>query len=98
MIIVKKRETGEEDLPASIQRLEDNIQKHEGILDTAIRNNTNDTKTSGTTIIRKQKWEEKQIFGRFKQLTNVISMAMKSKPYERNWISPNCSTKQRLKD
>ena len=39
---------------------------------TDTRNNTNDTRTSGTTIIRKQMWEEKQLYGRFKRLTNDI--------------------------
>ena len=45
----------------SIQRLEDYIQKcGEGLI-TFARNNTNDTRTSGMTIIRKQKWEEKHV-------------------------------------
>ena len=39
-------------------------------LKTATRNNTNDTKTSGATISRKQKWEEKQLYWRFKRLTS----------------------------
>ena len=40
---------------------------------TATRNNTNDTRTSRTTITRKQKWEEKQLYRRFKRLTSDIS-------------------------
>ena len=40
---------------------------------TATRNSTNDTRTSGMTITRKQKWEEKQLNGRFKQRTSDIS-------------------------
>ena len=62
----------------SIQRLKDYIEKREGKLITTIRNNTNDTRTSGTTITRKQKWEEKQLYGRFKLLINNIS-------HEKTW-------------
>ena len=36
------------------------------------RNNTNDWSTSGTTIIRKQKWEE-QLYGHFKRLKGDLS-------------------------
>ena len=61
-----------------IQRLEDYIEKHGGRLITTTRNNTNDTRTSGTTITRKQKWEEKRLYGRFKQLTSDIS-------HEKTW-------------
>ena len=57
----------------SIQRLEDFIQKHGERLIIAIKDNTNDTRTSGTTITRKQKWEEKQLYGRFKRLKSDIS-------------------------
>ena len=56
-----------------IQRLEDSIEKRGGRLITAARNNTNDTRISGTTMTRKQKWEEKQLYGLFKQLTRDIS-------------------------
>ena len=35
-------------------------------LNTATRNNTDNMKTNGTTITRKQKWEEKYLYGRFK--------------------------------
>ena len=45
----------EDSVDISIQRLEDFIQKRRGRLVPATRNNTNDTKTNGTTIIRKQK-------------------------------------------
>ena len=38
------------------------------------QNNTNDTRMSGMTITRKQKWEEKQINERFKRLTSNISL------------------------
>ena len=49
-------------------RLEDYIEKHEGGLITAIRNDTMDNRM---TITRKQKWEEKQLYGRFKRLINI---------------------------
>ena len=49
----------EDSVDASIQRLEDYIEKHEGGLVTAIRNDTDNIVTNRMTIIRKQKWEEK---------------------------------------
>ena len=55
-----------------MQRLEDYIEKCRGRLITATRNNTN-TRISRTTITRKQKWEKKQLYGRFKWLTSDIS-------------------------
>ena len=42
---------------ASIQRLEDYIQKHDGELITTIRNDTDNTMDNRMTITRKQKWE-----------------------------------------
>ena len=45
----------------SIQRLEDNIEKQEWALITAIRNDPDNTKTKRMTITRKPKWEEKQL-------------------------------------
>ena len=63
----------EDILDTSIQRLEDYIEKRGGNLITATRINTDDTKVSRTEITRKQKWEEKLLYGRFKQLTSDIS-------------------------
>ena len=67
----------EEDLPALktalIQRLEDYIEKHEDGLITAIRNDTDNTMNKRMTINTKQKWESKQLYGRFKRLINNIS-------------------------
>ena len=67
----------EKDLPASktavstsIQRLEDYIEKHERGLITAIRNNTDNTIDNRMTKTRKQKWEGKQLHGRFKRRIN----------------------------
>ena len=60
----------EDSVDASMQRLEDYIQKHEGGLMTATRN---DTMNNRMTITRKQKWEWKQLYGRFKRLINNIS-------------------------
>ena len=60
-------------------RLEDYIEKCERRLITDTRNNTNDTSTSRMTITRKQKWEEKQLYARFKQLTSMIS-------HEKTWL------------
>ena len=91
-LYVSRREGGrglasiEDSVDTSILRLKDYIQKRGGRLITATRNNTNHTRTSGTTITRKQKWEEKQLNGRFKRLTSEISheknmdVAKKRKP------------------
>ena len=54
------------------------IQKHEGGLITATRNDTENTINNRMTISRKQKWEGKQLYGRFKRLTNNIS-------HDRTW-------------
>ena len=62
----------EDSVDASIRRLEDYIEKHEGGLITAIRNDTDNTMDNRMTIPRKQKWEEKQLYGRFKRLINNI--------------------------
>ena len=63
----------EDSVDASIQRLEDYIEKQERGLITAIRNNTDNTIDDRMTTTRKQKWEEKQLYGRFKRLINNIS-------------------------
>ena len=63
----------EDSVDASIQRLKDYIQKHEGGLITATRNETENTMNNRMTITRKQKWEGKQLYGRFKRLINNIS-------------------------
>ena len=63
----------EESVDASIQRLEDYLEKHERGLITTIRNNTDKTIDDRMTITRKQKWEEKPLYGRFKRLINTIS-------------------------
>ena len=69
----------EEDSPvlksvgASIKWLEDYIEKHEGGLMTAIKTDTDNTMTNRMTMTREQKWEEKQLYGRFKRLINNTS-------------------------
>ena len=68
----------ENSIDASIQRLEDYIEKHERGLITAIRNDTDNTMDNRMTVNRKQKWEEKQLHVRFKLLINNIS-------YEKTW-------------
>ena len=68
----------EDSVDASIQRLKDYIQKHDGGLITTIRNDTNNTMDNRMTITREQKWEGKQIYGQFKRLINNIS-------YEKTW-------------
>ena len=58
---------------ASIQRLEDYIEKHERGLITAVRNDTDNTIDDRMTTTGKQKWEEKQLYGGFKRRINNIS-------------------------
>ena len=61
----------EDTVDASIQRLEDYLEKDEGGLIIAIRNGTDNTIDERMTT-RKQKWEGKQLYGRFKRLVNNI--------------------------
>ena len=70
--------SSEDKVDASIQWFEDNIKKREGRLIWATRSNTDNTKSNKTEIIRKQKWEEKQLYRRFKRLTRDIS-------HEKTW-------------
>ena len=64
----------EDSVDASIQRLEDYMEKCRGRLITATRNNTENTRTNRTKIPRKQKWEEKQQYWYFKRRTSDISL------------------------
>ena len=50
----------EDSVDASIQRLEDYIEKHKRGLIAAIRNDTNNSIEDRMTKTRKQKWEEKK--------------------------------------
>ena len=56
----KERKSGldsiEDSVDASIQRLEDYVEKRRGRLITNTRNNIDNTRTSRTEITRKQKW------------------------------------------
>ena len=63
----------EDNIDASIQRLEDNIEKLERGLITAIKNDSDNTVTNRLTITKTQKLEEKQLYGRFKRQINGIS-------------------------
>ena len=74
----------EDSVDASIQRLEDYIEKHEGGLITAIRKNTDNTIENRMTKTRKQKWEEKQLRGRFKGLINNNISHVKTWTWLRN--------------
>ena len=58
----------EDSVDASIQWLEDYIEKHERGLIMAIKNDANNTVTNRMTINRKQKWEENQFYVHFKRL------------------------------
>ena len=74
----KEEDSIEDSVDASIQRLEDYIEKRGGRLITATRNNTDETRIHRTEITRIQKREEKQICGGFKRLTSDIS-------HEKTW-------------
>ena len=65
--------SNEDSVDTSIQRLEDYIEKQERGLITAVRKNTDNTIDNRMTITRKQKWEGKQLSGRFKRLIRNIS-------------------------
>ena len=67
----------EDSVDASIQQLDDYIEKHERGLMTAIRSYSDNT-MDNRIITRKQKWEEKQLYGRFKRLINNNS-------HEKTW-------------
>ena len=68
----------EDSIGASIQRLENYIEKRKAGLITAIRNETANTMDNRIAITRKQKWKEKQLYGRFKRLINNFS-------HEKTW-------------
>ena len=63
----------ENSVDASIQRLEDYIEKRERGLIKTIRNDTENKIDERMTTTRKHKWEDKQLYGRFKRLINNIS-------------------------
>ena len=67
----------EDSFDASIQKLEDYIEKHEGGLIVAIKNDSDNTMINRMTITWK-KCEEKQLYWRFKRLINNIS-------HEKTW-------------
>ena len=77
-LYVSKKEGGseltsiEDSVDTLIRRFKGNIEKHEGEEITVIRNDTDNTVANRITITRKQKWEEKQYYGRFKRLINIL--------------------------
>ena len=80
ILIIIRRKQGrrglaciEDTVDASIQWLEDYIEKHERGLITTIRVDTDNTVNERMTTTRKQKWEEKQLYGHLKRLINNIS-------------------------
>ena len=79
-VYVSRKEGGrgltsiKDNVDTSIRQLEDYIEKYEGGLITAIRNDTDNKMFNRMTITRKQKCEGKQLYGRFKRLINNISL------------------------
>ena len=88
----------EDSVDASIQLFEENCG---GTLITATRNDNNNTMTSWTELTRKQKLEEKQLFGlttNNQHLTRTnVYVAKKRKHWERNWISSNSTSNNTIK-
>ena len=86
-LYVSRKERGrghdriENSMNASIQQIEVYLEKHEEGRITANRNDTDNKMANRMTITRKQKWEEKQHYERFKQIINNISL-------EKTWIWP----------
>ena len=70
--------TIEDSVDTSIQWHEDYIEKYEWGLITAIRNDTDNTMDNRMTITRKQKLEDKQLYGRLKRL--MVSHTRKAGP------------------
>ena len=64
---------------ASVERLEDYIEKCGGIQILVTRNNIDNTGSNRTEKNKKINYEEKQLHGRFKRLTRDIS-------YEKTWM------------
>ena len=82
-LYVSRKEEGRglasfEDSVDALKRLEDYIEKHKVGLITAIKNDTDNTMHNRMTITRKQKLEEKQLYGHFKLQVNSIS-------HEKTW-------------
>ena len=69
----------EDSIDASIQWLEGYIEKHRGGLITSTRNDTYNSMANRMTITRKQKWEEKQLYGCFKGLITSY-LGQKTRP------------------
>ena len=96
-LYVSRKEEGrglasiEDTVDASIQRLQDYIEKHERGLITTIRNDTDNTIDERRTTTRKQKWEGKQLQGRFKRLINNISL-------QKTWTWPRKGNLMREKE
>ena len=59
----------QDNVDASIRQWEVYIKKHGGRLITAARNKRDNTSIKKSKITRKQKWEEKQMYGHFKRQT-----------------------------
>ena len=73
----------EDSVDESIQRFKDCMEKQEGRLITAIRNDTDNTKANRMTITRKQKSGKKN-YGRFKRLINISHKKSWKKLRKRN--------------
>ena len=65
--------TNEYSVDASIQQLEDYLEKHGERLITATGDNNNNTRINITKLTRTEKWEEKQLYGFLKRQVSEIS-------------------------
>ena len=96
ILYVSRKEGGrvltsiKDSVDSSIQQLADYIKNCGGRLIIVTRNNTDIT-----SINRKQKWEEKQVYGHFKWQTNKILHKKSWIWLREKWIVSDCSGKRR---
>ena len=78
-IIEKKKRRKRTFQHASLQELKDYIKKNKERLITVTKNSINNIKINRTTLTRKQKWKDNQLYGDFKQQADEIS-------HKKTWI------------
>ena len=111
ILYVSKKEWGwrsvriENSVDTSIRETEENIKKiKERLIMTSASNNTDNKRTNRTTSARKQKRDEKQLFGYFKRQPSKISLErtwpwlLKGNPKRKNEFLLRNSKIQRHKD
>ena len=77
----------EDSVDVSIQRLENYIERLEGGLITTIKNKTDNMMDKRMEINRKQKCEEKELYGRFKRLIKTSHRRKPGRGKEKETLS-----------